>query len=336
MIIPIEFQVIWKYFYSMLSSGEHGTLYQLRNLINRTNVVKDPKSDFNACNDFFILIVTCYIIVAALSMLKMKSTNDSPSEDVLPNAQQLWMQSADERKAVLNKVSQQVVDSFIDFSFYQVWHRNDTDKVADYGKQLLGLGCFYLEFTDAIHEGDGQRVLRCWRYLLPIFLGSGRTNYSCEVLNMLFQASYALSPRLSAELLWSRFINVHGHPGKNIPADLHMEHLNRLIKEAIRNLGANKTKNAIARIGRAIGTIAPVLQHFDQENSVTSISGAHRIASFEKDRNIVVSELVKSEVFSTVPNRKHNTFPHPRHVLHARKRDELLTWMIGRLQKHHV
>jgi hypothetical protein len=31
------------------------------------------------------------------------------------------------------------------------------------------------------------------------------------------------------------FINVYGHPGKSIPADLHMEHLNRLVKEAIRN-----------------------------------------------------------------------------------------------------
>ena len=39
--------------------------------------------------------------------------------------------------------------------------------------------------------------------------------------------------------------------------------LNRLVKEAIRNLGANKTENAITRIGRAIGTIAPVLQQFD-------------------------------------------------------------------------
>ena len=69
-----------------------------------------------------------------------------------------------------------------------------------------------------------------------------------------------------------------------------------LVKEAIRNLGANKTKNAITLIGRAIGTIAPVLQQFDQENEVASTSGAHRMASLKKDRNIIVGELVKSEV----------------------------------------
>ena len=60
------------------------------------------------------------------------------------------------------------------------------------------------------------------------------------------------------------------------------------------------------------------------------------MASLEKDRNIIVNELVKSKVFSTVPGRKHNTFPHPRHVLHAKPRDEVLTWMIGRLSTHHV
>ena len=137
---------------------------------------------------------------------------------------------------------------------------------------------------------------------------------------MLYQQSYALSPRLSAELLWSRFINVHGRPGENIPADLHMEHLNRLVKEAIKNLGSNKTEHAIMRIGRAIGTLAPVLQQFDQENQVRSVSGAHQRASYDKDRNIIVCELLKSEVFITTPGRKHNSFPNPAHVLHTKKR----------------
>ena len=67
----------------------------------------------------------------------------------------------------------------------------------EYAIQIISLGCFYLEYSDAIHEGDGIRVLRCWRYLLPIFWNSGRVNYSNEVLNMLFQHDYSLSPRHS-------------------------------------------------------------------------------------------------------------------------------------------
>ena len=54
-------------------------------------MVKDPKNDFNACDDFFVLIISCHVIAAALAMLKMTSMNNTPSEDALPNAQSLWM-----------------------------------------------------------------------------------------------------------------------------------------------------------------------------------------------------------------------------------------------------
>ena len=294
--------------------------------MNCTNVVKDRKNEFNACDDFFVLIVSCHVIAATLKMLKMEEVNDTPSQDVIPNAENVWMQPSDQRKGVLDEICHQLVDWFVDFSFSQPSSSNTTDKIEEYGKQLLSIGLFYLEFCDAIREGDGNRVLRCWRYLLPIFLGSHQTNYLGEVMNMLFQQSYALPPRLSAELLWSRFINVHGQPGKNIPADLHMEHLNRLVKEAIKHLGANKTERAIMRIGKAVGTLAPVLALFDQELEIGSVSDTHHVASFEKERNILVHELVKSNVFCNVPGRKHSAFPYPRHVFHATKRNDVLKW----------
>ncbi len=45
-------QLVWKYFYSSKSSNDHGTIYQLKNLINRTNVVTKPLKSFDACEDF--------------------------------------------------------------------------------------------------------------------------------------------------------------------------------------------------------------------------------------------------------------------------------------------
>ena len=61
-------------------------------------------------------------------------------------------------------------------------------------------------------------------------------------------------------------MNVYGCQEKNIPADLHMEHLNKLAKDAIKGLKANKTEKAIVRVERALGTIFPVLQNFDEES----------------------------------------------------------------------
>ena len=57
-------------------------------------------------------------------------------------------------------------------------------------------------FSDAIKEADGERVLRCWRYLLLIY-GSWRTNYSIEALNLLCQHQFYLTPRKSSELILS-------------------------------------------------------------------------------------------------------------------------------------
>ena len=145
------------------------------------------------------------------------------------------MQSSDERKAILNQVSKQVVDSFIDFSYQKAVLKPETDRVADYAKQVLSLGCFYLEFciVKQSERGVGSVLyiagITFYQYLLGLAT-------RITVLNMLFQHSYGLLPHLSAELIWSHFVNVHGHPGKNIPADLHMEHLNRFVKEAIRTL----------------------------------------------------------------------------------------------------
>ena len=96
------------------------------------------------------------------------------------------------------------------------------DKVFEYSVQLLCLYCIYMEFSDAIREGDGVRVLRSWKYMLPIFSASGKKNYACEAANLLLQHTCMLSPRLSAQLLWSHFVNVHGKPGENIPVHLHI------------------------------------------------------------------------------------------------------------------
>ena len=108
-------------------------------------------------------------------------------------------------------------------------------------------------------------------------------------------------------------MNVHGRPGKNIPGDLHMEHLNTLAKEAIKNLGASKTEKGSIRIGKAIGTIGPVLQQFDNQSAVSSPFEAHRRASTDKDRNMIINKLMKN-VFKTVLGRKHSTFPHRRNI----------------------
>ena len=111
-------------------------------------------------------------------------------------------------------------------------------------------------------------------------------------------------------------INVHGLPGRNIPAYLHMEHLNRVCKEAIRGLGVNKTDKAIVRVGKSLGTLCPVLDQFDKDNHVPDHSTVHSSPAALKDRDTLISQLQNSNIFSTInPNRLHPTFPRPRNVM---------------------
>ena len=44
-----------------------------------------------------------------------------------------------------------------------------TDGVFAYAKEVLSLALLWAEFEDAIKEGDGLRVIRCWKFFLPIF-----------------------------------------------------------------------------------------------------------------------------------------------------------------------
>ena len=121
--------------------------------------------------------------------------------------------------------------------------------VREYAKDTLALGLLLMEFIDAIKEGDGNRIIRWWRFFLPLFKATGRTNYSIEAFTLLCQHDILFSHRASAQLAWSRTINTHGRPGKNIPCDLHLEHLNREAKNAMGGLSSNITEQSVKRIG---------------------------------------------------------------------------------------
>lgn len=101
------------------------------------------------------------------------------------------------------------------------------DGIFEYAKDTLTMGLLLMEFIDAVREGDGNRIIRVWKFLLPLFKSTGHTNYSVEAFTLLAQYFYLFLPRMAAQLAWSRTVNIHGRPGKNISCDLHLEHLNK-------------------------------------------------------------------------------------------------------------
>lgn len=319
---------------------------QLRNLINRKNVPKDPKNQVHASEDFLKVMCIAHVIAAAMAVLEVDSLEASKTCKFIPeNAQSL---SIGEKQELLMAVSDKVVSRFVNIHVVDLEEDSEDgdnpepaiattdtiDGVHDYACEVLSLSLLYAEFDDAIKEGDAYRVLRCWKFFLLLFKASKRKNYAIEAFNLLVQFWIILPPRLAQQLAWSRFINTRGAIGCNIPCDLHMEHLNRSCKEAIVGLGANVTPKAIQRVGRCIGPLTAVCRQFDESSGIPPTAGAHSCASLEKDLNTVVGELMKSNVFAEQPGRNHDAFKTFKGSLIDKISGEsLVSWMDKQMKK---
>ena len=61
--------MIWLRLYKSESSKEKGTLYQIRNLLNRTSVPNDPAQNMKATEDFLTVVLFSHIVAAAKSVV---------------------------------------------------------------------------------------------------------------------------------------------------------------------------------------------------------------------------------------------------------------------------
>ena len=104
------------------------------------------------------------------------------------------------------------------------------DGVYNYARVLCHFGSIVMELVDAWAEGDGGQVFWCWQLCLPHFIIANCRKYVLEALRLQFQVKAVLSPHLTHHILWDCFINTKGGMGKNIPCDLHNEHVNKLLK----------------------------------------------------------------------------------------------------------
>ena len=83
-------------------------------------------------------------------------------------------------------------------------------------------------------------------------------------------------------------------------------------------------------MGKAIGTLSPVLNNFDSVNKVASTSSRQNKPNARKDILIVVEEIIKAKCFGKEEGRKHRKFPKPKDALNKNRAD-LIEWLINKL-----
>ena len=314
---------------SLKSASERGTLYQMRNFLGRSDVTVKPKKNMNACEDFLVTVLHSYITVAAMEVLGISNMEEWSS--LIP--EDLWLCGEDERRKVMDSILSKIIEKYVDIR-YNTSSTVVADEVLMYAKQVFSIGSIFLEYADGIREGDGDRVIRCWRYLMLIFHNANRFNYAKEAVHLLYQYQYQLSPKQAEQLIYNRFINTSGIPGRNIAADHHMEHLNRSVKSGIAALGPNKCETTIIRLGKAIGTIDPIINQFDKVNDILNSRTRHKLASMTKDVKRLANDMKKNKILTCTAHRKYMTnFPKSRSLIHKKAEPELLQWAITHLPK---
>ena len=144
-----------------------------------------------------MLVVEAHILTAAMQIFEMSSIDDTPSEELFPasSLQEDSLRQCTILMDALSEFTRHFVD--LDVAFKEGHADKDPrqiDHVEEYAHEVMSLGLLLMEFSDAIHEGDGSCIFRCWRYFLPLFKASERTNYSVEAFSLLVHEKYLLSP----------------------------------------------------------------------------------------------------------------------------------------------
>ena len=285
----------------------------------------------NAIIDFLETVVKGHWLACACNILDVESLE---CRLMIPQCK-----SDDEKKAYVESIAQKIVDdmSIVESSFFDCSPDDTDDKVYNYARVLCHYGSLIMELQDAWREGDGERVMRCWKMALPHFQAANRTKYSLEALRIQFQVNVVLSPNLAHQVKWDRFVNTRGGLGMNVPCDLHNEHVNKVIKNIIGNMGSNLTEVALQRAVRSISTLGSLCKRFDSQSHVPHITSAHSTRSDIADVKKVMEVLISQKILEPTVDREHKAFPRLHfNPLHNWNKKKTKVWIEAKMKQYQL
>jgi len=125
-----------------------------------------------ASEDFLRVVLYSYIVVAAKSCIRNAS---------------------DDAEINCITVADFVVQNYVRIGLPESSDAISDNSVYNYTLDLMGVGMMWLGFHDAIREGDEERIIRYWKFLMVVFRKDHHYNYANEGLKLIMQ-SLILSP----------------------------------------------------------------------------------------------------------------------------------------------
>ena len=139
--------------------------------------------------------------------------------------------------------------------------------------------------------------MECYKVALLYFKAFGHHKYAFSVINLLCNIKF--DENESNELMWERFINNHGIPGKNISMDLHLEHLNNFLKDLLKNLRNNMNETNAERISKAMNNIKALVDKTEVSLGIKKSTSGSNKGPHNESVKLLVTELLKENPFTS-------------------------------------
>jgi L1 cell adhesion molecule like protein len=202
-------------------------------------------------------------------------------------------ESPEDKISCLTKLSSAIVDSTCIESL--AVPLSDRDDSTNYVSKLLGMGLLVWDFEDVVKEGDGERLVLLWKFMLLLFKQAGKTKYSLEAFTLLYSLNVSLTAKQSYQLTHNRTCNVKGKQRGNKSLDLQMEHMNRCFKDDISTSSPHLSESTVMKVSRASPSIQSFIETFDRLMAVRPDNGQHTIPSLDTDKIAIFRELVNNK-----------------------------------------
>lgn len=321
--------------YKVASAREAGTLYQLRYVINRRNVVKNASADYHAVVSFIDVVTTAHVIAAALKAFGMSNIDDPCPK--IPNFTDLA--DKDSKKRLLDKIVGEMVDSFFLNSLAVAVNRIEVnanniegpitnDGVYNYATNVTKYGLLRKISILATRSEDGIRQIRHWKYALLVYDLSHKIKYRLESFLLLAGVNAVFSEKQRHQIIWNRFVNLSGGQDKNLDGDYVMELMNKYAKGRVKLLGPNQTPEVVDRIGKTMMFCHNVNEKLEREIGVHP--GGNTRAQMDKREDIraIVNQLKNADVFSVISGRRHDSFDEQFDMFHNINLQGLHKWFL--------
>jgi len=209
--------------YSTASARDTGTLYAARNAIDARNVTVDPHNNYYAAAEFLDKVNSAYLIVGALDYFGMETVEDQPKkneytgqpndvhakkeyvnttirqfvqEHVVNQVPELSTEAPTSNELKCRECGKSYIRPHALRNHEQEKHGitpasssashspEGEDRIYKYTHQLLVLLLLRANHNNAIKLGDGQRLLRLYKYFMLFFKVSSCPKYAIAMLHL--------------------------------------------------------------------------------------------------------------------------------------------------------